>query len=899
MLIKVIDERVELYRLDNCIWSYKRTVDDSPDTWPMIEEVRIQTPAFKNPGYSYLTACFVAKAIQLSNVFSCLKNGHSILIDVQQTYSFLEGRWQITCAKDGGFIPWMVQWIPFFKKYPSNQFISIRASQSKKKTPPALIVNMKDFAACYSLQTETAFSWSEPISIAPWDCFEQRIRQISLNDPFTALATKALQTVEVYYVSRRSACGSCRLVLHQNGEMTVKLISPFDDPKENQRTVRKYYEFLIQEFGPWHVKYAQSAYGIDLIAMAEKCLPLLPDHIYKMNVGVNNIEMSHIESLFQRLYLIRDDLKRRIGDASLEDTLQRYNDPAKATFLSMREIRGLLAVGNREITDQALLEQFLNRLVGNVIPDHIPHMPPEQFNALVSMIWPTDEDISRLLTGREIRHLAICGCKTMGIPDENDPCRDLAELLQVCPHLQKTEDWDNFYELLAHVVVKKNLFREHFRSNHNPIWRTGVIIPAPKTEDGAARWYCVNKVCDDGEGNLSYILLPAVKGFHKDGRPLAMIHLYRSSNFNQDAIDSIGSIENDLNPFGAPGSRGEEVFQDAKKSFFFNRTIPLWAALCLYGDIQFDKKKSSDYYRESLDELQRCLQKSPTGEEGALKQIKDLWANGDSLRIREFLLATAENQRELPKFKRAQDIVFIGHSLGGALAQYGMYHFGAGARRIPCPGHHFICRCYNSPATDEGIDRRFMAFGQKYRALLKSFGQQWQVFYQFEYGDFVPETGVSHLGTWQYLPTIDTEWLNILIHIFTPLKNARALAITTCPTHGRRICEARIDADYRIQTLSPDQLYQFHHAAVLPRRLRKLFGYRILVSPILTEAVRRAIGAILVPFLMIRDKIDHIRHPEPVQRNSDGIFICEYRAAPLRPHYWIHTVGDSEFSKSE
>ena len=228
----------------------------------------------------------------------------------------------------------------------------------------------------------------------------------------------------------------------------------------------------------------------------------------------------------------------------------------------------------------------------------------------------------------------------------------------------------------------------------------------------------------------------------------------------------------------------------------------------------------------------------------------------------------------------------IGHSLGGALAQRGFHYFGPGMRRIPCPGFHFICRSYNGPATDASVDREFMEFGRKYREVIQGLGQQWKIFHQFEYGDFVPEAGECHLGSNNYNEEYDEEWLHVHTQIFQPKETAHALAITTCPTHGRRISLAVKNLDYQLNFITPKELYDYHHSIVLPKKLIDLFGYRILISPRTTELLRRTFGCVGYPLLRIRKAIYHTFHPENVQRDAQGVFSCEYHAAQLQPEVW-------------
>jgi len=884
--MQVPASNLSLKRLDNCTWSCQRSSEglaaDDKMLGNLLREVRIETPYFSRPGCAYELAMTVAKAIQSSDIFSLVQNKKPFILKVNGPEGL--SRWLIKHKPEySDFISKYFQWIPFIKTYPSRRFVTIQVQKVNQQKQPWLIHKVQAFVHSLQRMNIERDVRHIPIEYPLFSLgnFSERLKLKPFDDPFTQIAAKALQTVETRFVSEQVIQGACRIVLTNHGRLQIVPLSMKGDPEENQRTVQRFRDFMLKEYGAEHIEYAQYAYGFDLNEMIKKSMPLLPDHVFKMNVGVNNVEMAHVENLFKKLQLLRLHIASHPMRKPLEEVLRYYHSSKAVIRLSMREIRGLLKAGKGAIVDETSLMKFLDHLAGDeAVPDHLPHMSPERFNTLMEMLWLAPEDLSRALTGRMITHLAICGYKTMGNSSQEDPCRDQAELMQIFPDMQTTEDWDNFYELLSHVAVKKNLFRVHRGENGESIWRTGVLIPAPRTKDQTNRWFYVSKVFDDGHGNFSYILLPATKGFKLDGRPLPMIHLYRSTNSDPNAIDWFGSIENDLNPFG-PGTSGEVIPQNAKGGFFFNRTIPLWVALMIYGD-SAEPKIAIKSYREALLELKHCLEEK--GDERAFATIDQLLSSENAQEIRAFLIAQAEKTRELPKDKKAQDIVFVGHSLGGALAQYGIHYFGPGARRIPCPGYHFICRAYDGPATQAAIDEEFLSFGRKYRNLLEGLGQRWKIFHQFEYGDFVPEAGETHLGASPKNFAPDRKWLDVHIRVFQPMEKAGALTITTCPTHGRRIGQAFLGSDYQLNALSPDKLYQYHHALFLSGDLKKLFGYQILISPRITEIFRRVIGLSL-PALFLGSFIYQIINPSTIKRDSRGVFSCDYRAAPLQPQY--------------
>ena len=74
---------------------------------------------------------------------------------------------------------------------------------------------------------------------------------------------------------------------------------------------------------------------------------------------------------------------------------------------------------------------------------------------------------------------------------------------------------------------------------------------------------------------------------------------------------------------------------------------------------------------------------------------------------------------------------------------------------------------------------------------------------------------------------------------------------------------------------------KYDHSWFLFGKLKKEFGFQILVSPRITEILRRSLGSFGVPMIHLATAISHMIHPERVQRNAAGVFICEYRSGDL------------------
>jgi len=525
------------------------------------------------------------------------------------------------------------------------------------------------------------------------------------------------------------------------------------------------------------------------------------------------------------------------------------------------------------------VNHFLQQFLGVSPPKSVKLLQVEQFNSLASILIASAEERERAYTGRKISHLPIMGYKTMGKTLLTDPARNLCELMHVYSDLEKTEEWFGFYELIAHVVAKKELFSAYPPSAElpdKPHWRVGHLIPGPKSASGEMRWYYVDSVTDDNEGDVNYVLLPACELQAIAGKPPPCIKLYRSTVSDQDALDAIDSIAADFNPYGSPGSVNPWKGDGYELPYFLERTIPIWVGYLLLAE---QLLKEDDKQEHAIGVLSNAIQEYKKSHRHLLPRHRELLSklmgSQDPHMLFQMLYREAERMRELPSHKINQDIVFCGHSLGGTLAQFGMNYFGVHQGRIPTPGCDFVCYSCDSPSIDTKHDREFMQFGKKHKEVICALGQKWKIFHLFEYGDMIPLAGESHLGTTDYNPDEDC-WLTVDIRVYKPIEHSENLAILIPPTHGRRFGLAKENSDYEWTSLTPRQLAAYDHSWKLSPELLEVFGYPSLISPKLVEISRRILSLGSRPLLYLMDKIHDYTFPEKVLRDSDGVFFCRY-----------------------
>ena len=797
-----------LHRLDNTLWAY------TPPPLSELTRIQIQTPIFTEKDLAYTLVEATHTLFTNRHITKKADFDKNLTITIVNENPALSGSWSVVLEKQNSILARILQFFPITTTYPNRRIVRVQLKKIETKVHAL---------AHAELMPETV----------PYD--PSRVYQgQAFADPFTRLASMHFQTSCPYFVSEQKVQDCSRFVL-KKGILTLEPLK--DGPseqEENRVTVKAYQDFIISEFSLEKLQYVNAAYGFSLDELIKTGEPLLPDHVFKTNIGMCNIEISDLQTTLEALSL-DTPLPNRLHKALMHLPRASYD-----------KLKNAVKAHNGPVTQ----------------------LPVEPFNILASLVMPNSGDRERAYTGRKIRHLAVQGCNTMGNMNIFNPSRDQFELMHVFDQMQKTDDWENYYQLLSHVASKKSLFRKtapEMLKAGDRHWHVGVLLPAPKALDGSARWYYNTGFYDDGQGNVNYALMPACENYRFDNKPLPFIKNYRSTASDHNAIDWLTTIAADLNPYGSPGSIDPSDSFNQEKREFFERTIPLWVAKLLYAH----QTKELSSYKEALIEYQRCLNAPGATPECKHHELTKLLQSTNIDEISSFLHTEAEFHKELPKYKRDQDILCIGHSLGGALAQFNAYYYLPRRRRIPLANRTLVCYSSRGPAINNDQDAAFMQFGRENSDLLQAMNQKWKVIHDFEYGDFVPESGHSHLGTTAYTEK-DTKWLDVQSHVFRPLETANALEITTLPTHARRPKVCVPGVDYTQTPISPETLRQYDHNWIMTSELVNLFGYRLLRSSKITEGVREIAAIITRPFMILAEAINNYLFPPIGRRNATG-----------------------------
>ena len=924
-----------LYRLDETRWSTRIGT----------KEIHIVTPGFDDRSLDYNTAQEVAQGLTSEDsIKAAIKNG-------------ITGKWQITDITKTWYDSRQTSGIvPSFHPMLANPPVQIFQVSYYKTTDKVyeMFRNTKNYFFSRWITKPTPRSTGAASNLNLEQLKADFISTGAYSDPFSQLARDSLQQFETPFVADDNPAGSSVFVL-RGQELKLEPNSPSVDASAKKDALNLYIQFLREAFA-WRILdgemrevltgikeyskifsgpnpdeqlfgYLKATLAIDLEKMAEQGEPLFPDHVFKCNIAVNNIEMLMVESLWLRIDRFR--YQTVVDKTPLKDAQDLYN-LLKGQF-SLREIRGLYKDFFGSNNQPKTLGEFIACLKSlKYLPNHddiglgekVRELDPDSLDRLMKILY-VDTDLldpsllpEKVFTGRKITHLAISGYKTMGNKIVYDPSRNLFELFHLFPAL-RDGSLDLLNELLSLVVVKKSLW-SHYPQREVDLdpglstedkatklqqeqRRVARLIPYPSCQ-GQKRWYYVDGLLNNGKGNFDYVLVPVSKGYvagstqyddYAKREPL--IKLYRSTASDLEAESSIDSLLADTNPKGV-GNLDKMAGLKYEVNYFGRCTMPLWTALLITGNqesakTEFEKtektvpiekpdpKKLSTRIALLKEFIAWQLKEISNSPESTTEQanhlVEDFIAAVTLEKFTQLMLNSIQGE-EWDNKKVAQDIHFVGHSLGGALAQSGLNEFGPGNSRVPLAKCNFKCFAFDTPGVTTAENSQFLNFGKDNKILLGKLGQQWEIHFQFEYKDFVPLGGDYFLGTIGYNTKDHSSWLKITARVCEPLKSATDLGVITNPTHGRRFVQAKM-SDYLEMAISIDELVQMKEAWAFKGDVANHFGFPLTA---LGETFRKNLGgALIYPYFTLKSMLSkQIIRPRPYELDKDGVLFCVYHA---------------------
>ncbi len=826
-------------RLDDNRWGYF----PQNSTEGSLRQIQIITPTFKEVALNWLFAQIVSNALQESNIHTSDQLADGLYISIADSNpSPLLGDWKISLVTDNSC------WASFWQSIPMTRMINDKEVASVQATRCNAVFGK----AVYSTKLSNVATTPQ---ISPGlGLFE---------DAFTQLAALCLQTVEPFFVSAREVRGSMRFAPLSDEQITISEIPdrPFTDVEilENRAVVARYKQLMIQQHGLDKVQYVEANYGFCFNDMIDNGAPLMPDHVFKTNIGMNKIELGDVQRVYNTLAAVHSHTK--------------YDLPVDLTSLfCQKELRKLCHKihASSALPTMSQLSSFLDRLFEDPVLS-VKELPADIFNSLVDIVMLTPEERERSFTGRKIYLYAISGSITLGDTNIPNPCSELFDVLQIFDQLETTDNWENYYELHSHITPKKSLYFKD-SSAVDSTWHVGLLLPGPRNSSGESRWYYNEAFIDDNGGGVTYLLQPACNNYQINGNGLPFINLDRPTATCRDCVNWLESVAADLNPYGSPSSLYPDNSFHYHRQYINDRTLPLWVGYMLLAE----KTNATQYYHKALEEYHLCLQAPGPTPPHKLAQVVGLKTLQDHNATRDFLLSEAELHKELPQYKIGQSVYWIGQSLGGAMAQFHTYYYGPRRHRIPVPGYTYYCYASRGPAIDTYQDRCFMEFGRAHSDVIAGLGPKWVVRQDLEYGDIFPQFGSSHLGTTGYDEAVDSTWLDADFTVFKPLDTAHALAITTMPTHGRRTGMAQEGLDFTKKRITVQTLSDFDHSWWMSGDLQETFGYVYMRSAKIAEFVRSIFSILSHPFMKLALWIHEYLWPAIGNRDSNGVWFIKY-----------------------
>lgn len=848
-----------------------------------------------------------------------LKKDGSVRFKVQD--GSMSGDW---CMSVQSFKPGLKnrvkQWLPFTREIENKHvtFVTINRLPTEASYLDRIKSCFVDMAPKFTISAPEEVMHVEMPIINTNQTAEERFCARPFTDAYTTLASFAFQNLETTFRHTLNPEPKFQFGRDISGNLTLvevskagaeyekmsgkKKLDAIEAGKEkNRRIVRTYRNFVMQEYGGWFIKDVKHRFGVDLEKMVKYGEPLLPEHVYRINVGAHEIDEPAMARIIYKVnHLMKSSAK--LDKVTIAAFMAGPNAYKRHDQFSVREIRAIVRHIDNDDFDfnTATVKDLRLALVdmfGGVISRHVQDTNPKQLEALYTFLEPAPEDFDGMFTGRKITDHAIMGYYTRAEKTNFKPWLDLQELLQIHGDLSSTKDWDGYYELLSHVVSKKhNVVRDR-----DQFWRVGRMIPAPNAEDGSRRFYEITTCTDDNYGDFNYTMEPASKGY----KDMPAIKLYRSTASDTYAMNGGKSVDADLSLSG-PGASNREAADEYENKFFDNLTIPVWVGYTILAKKTREKVATAtaltakmDLVEESYKHLKMAWREKRNTDPEFTEEWKELdfserlsvprlkTREGLVRRIEAKLDRMARTERERPEDKKAYDIAFVGHSLGGSLAQGGLYHYGVSRSRIPLPDHKFVCYASDPPGMARHENANFLQFGRRHEKLLVGLGQKWKVTHQMEYGDPVPMGGSVHLGATTRFDRLYKNWLELDVRVFKPLDTAEATCITTAPTHGRRVGKGKEGRDYKFTHLTARELHKYDNN-INPfgegnRLLRDVFGYKILHSRRGVEAFRQGLATVRAPIQRrIRDiwkKVVPERGDE--MRDENGAFHVRVRHSEI------------------
>jgi hypothetical protein len=436
-----------------------------------------------------------------------------------------------------------------------------------------------------------------------------KIHEGFFNDSFSQTATKAFQSKRDHQ----------RIVFDsENQETYLTTIDEKEKSKpeifeENRITIQHYQTHLLMEIGADKLEKIQQEYQIDFDSMIAHGAPLLPEHVHKINIGINHLEFDEFISFKKRVAQFIKKHKQQLLK-NPNQTIYHYLDyqinPSKNLFLSARELRNIFRLmqnENKELTHQNFIA-FLE----NFSPD-LEKIAEEEFAKWMLIAKTPQQDLEKSYTGNKIQGPIVGSYSGSGLMTsryrpwvEDQEIQQIGEIIQTLgekngQHLspeEKQKIQRTYFEYLVKVIVKKHLMRENNSKGQISTWNLGTIIPSPfKDSFGKTIYYIVSEGVDSGYGKMWYTLKPVSADKSSSEAP-PIIRIYRDTSPCVYYQSGGPTISRSIARGTSAGKRYSDTTEQEDKNFFAKFSLPPSLAILYAGKNDFKKhpKKFADKY---------------------------------------------------------------------------------------------------------------------------------------------------------------------------------------------------------------------------------------------------------------------------------------------------------------
>ncbi len=632
------------------------------------------------------------------------------------------------------------------------------------------------------------------------DSFDSRMKTARpYFDPFTELATVLFQDYEPFHSwhdvkdhPRRD--GSKYQIIIEDSALIAKPIAIEHTPDEVvQTTLKTYRDYVYSQFGERVMKRIQTHYEFDLDQMIKNSEPLTPEIVYRINVGSSHIEYDDVLQLADDLKHgkpLPERLKKRAETLSIQNIdpanpehfaelmeILRLSESEQSKIFTGRKLHGKISswytTGGEQLfkpwADQQEFTQtclkiphrswscFYEDLAMILCKKHLHQKNPDQTYRVGALI-PAPKD-----KGKPQYYYKVSSWihNSRGIysytleptcPESGLPAIKLYRSTSVSAYnLDGAASYKNDFNPInppgyegAHLLERHE--KEFFDKRTIPVW-VGY-------QHQAAQKLALNRpelTTEIRENLLSAnrALIEEVEAKYKKPSLRKYIRKYDS-----EFMELIHNL------------REAKVISSYKAWYLLNNS--------LRNTVRYKNKVSSKevQYLKSVLEKAAMIPKfqkeakmllswwnwenrQPSAQE--LDFIAELNRHETYSSLEEWsrhLLDIAKSRKEDIASKQAQNLDFVGHSLGGSCAQLFLVYYTSAMGRIPLPGHSINARVFDDPAINKSDNKLFIDFGNRHGELLKAQGSHFGVIRRQETGDPVPQTGGIHLGA---IKTFDQE----------------------------------------------------------------------------------------------------------------------------------------------